>query len=100
MARSMDIGLQVNGDACSTIALIWTSACSRISAEGGPGSRFYGLINVAHQDWRWLRGVPRIRMLKQPRRREPAMIRQPPAATLTFDTGCAGDIERNRSFAD
>ena len=25
-----------------TTALIWTSACSRISAEGGPGRRFYG----------------------------------------------------------
>ncbi|MEN9543856.1 MAG: hypothetical protein RLZZ598_689, partial [Pseudomonadota bacterium] len=23
----------------------------------------------AHQDWRWLRGVPKIRMLKEPRRR-------------------------------
>jgi integrase len=26
-------------------------------------------LNVAHQDWRWLRGVPKIRMLKEPRRR-------------------------------
>jgi hypothetical protein len=28
--------------ASSTTALIWTSACSRISAEGGPGRRLYG----------------------------------------------------------
>ena len=27
------------------------------------------ILNVAHQDWRWLRGVPKIRMLKDPRRR-------------------------------
>ena len=27
------------------------------------------ILNVAHQDWRWLRGVPKIRMLKEPRRR-------------------------------
>ncbi len=27
------------------------------------------ILNVAQQDWRWLRGVPRIRMLKEPRRR-------------------------------
>jgi integrase len=27
------------------------------------------ILNVAHQEWRWLRGVPRIRMLKEPRRR-------------------------------
>ncbi|MGH8251712.1 MAG: tyrosine-type recombinase/integrase [Steroidobacteraceae bacterium] len=27
------------------------------------------ILNVAHQDWRWLRGAPRIRMLKEPRRR-------------------------------
>lgn len=26
------------------------------------------------------------------------MIRQPPNSTLTFDTGCAGDIERTRSL--
>jgi hypothetical protein len=28
-----------------------------------------GILNVAHQDWRWLKGVPKIRMLKEPRRR-------------------------------
>jgi integrase len=27
------------------------------------------ILNVAHQDWRWLRAVPKIRMLKEPRRR-------------------------------
>ena len=27
------------------------------------------ILNVAHQDWRWLRGVPKIRRLKEPRRR-------------------------------
>ena len=27
------------------------------------------ILNVAHQDWRWLRGIPKIRMLKEPRRR-------------------------------
>jgi hypothetical protein len=27
------------------------------------------ILNVAHQDWRWLRGVPKIRMLKEPRQR-------------------------------
>jgi integrase len=27
------------------------------------------ILNVAHQDWRWLKGVPKIRMLKEPRRR-------------------------------
>jgi integrase len=27
------------------------------------------ILNVAHQDWRSLRGVPKIRMLKEPRRR-------------------------------
>lgn len=27
------------------------------------------IMNLAHQDWRWLRSVPRIRMLKEPRRR-------------------------------
>jgi len=26
------------------------------------------ILNVAHQDWRWLKGVPKIRMLKEPRR--------------------------------
>jgi len=24
------------------------------------------ILNVAHQDWRWLKGVPKIRMLKEP----------------------------------
>jgi integrase len=27
------------------------------------------ILNVAQQEWRWLRGVPKIRMLKEPRRR-------------------------------
>ncbi len=27
------------------------------------------ILNVAHQEWRWLRGVPKVRMLKEPRRR-------------------------------
>jgi len=27
------------------------------------------ILNVAHQDWRWLKGVPKVRMLKEPRRR-------------------------------
>jgi integrase len=27
------------------------------------------ILNVAHQDWRWLKGVPKIRMLREPRRR-------------------------------
>src|SRR6202167_755391 len=27
------------------------------------------ILNLAHQDWRWLSSVPRIRMLKEPRRR-------------------------------
>src|ERR1700677_396574 len=31
-------------------------------------SRWFGGY-LAHQDWRWLKGVPKIRMLKEPRRR-------------------------------
>ena len=27
------------------------------------------ILNVAQQEWRWLRGVPKIQMLKEPRRR-------------------------------
>jgi integrase len=27
------------------------------------------ILNLAHQDWRWIRAVPKIRMLKEPRRR-------------------------------
>lgn len=27
------------------------------------------ILNLAHQEWRWLKAVPRIRMLKEPRRR-------------------------------
>jgi integrase len=27
------------------------------------------ILNVAHQEWRWLRAVPKLRMLKEPRRR-------------------------------
>jgi integrase len=27
------------------------------------------ILNLAHRDWRWIRAVPKIRMLKEPRRR-------------------------------
>ena len=27
------------------------------------------ILNLAHQDWRWIRAAPKIRMLKEPRRR-------------------------------
>jgi integrase len=64
------------------------------------------MLNVAHQDWRWLRAVPKIRMLKEPRRRVrflrheeadrlidalPAHMR--PIVRFALATGCrAGEI--------
>jgi hypothetical protein len=59
------------------------------------------ILNVAHQDWRWLKGVPKIRMLKEPRRRvrflrreeadrliEALPERMNPIVELAFSTGC------------
>jgi integrase len=64
------------------------------------------ILNVAHQDWRWLRGVPKIRMLKEPRRRvrflrreeadrliEALPNRLQPIVQFALATGCrAGEI--------
>jgi integrase len=40
------------------------------------------ILNVAHQDWRWLKGVPKIRMLKEPRRRRVRFLRREEADRL------------------
>lgn len=64
------------------------------------------ILNVAQQDWRWLRGVPRIRMLKEPRRRVRFLRREEaerliealpghmkPIVRFALATGCrAGEI--------
>ena len=64
------------------------------------------ILNVAHQDWRWLRGVPKIRMLKEPRRRVRFLRREEadrliaalpahmkPIVQFALATGCrAGEI--------
>jgi integrase len=64
------------------------------------------ILNVAHQDWRWLRAVPRIRMLKEPRRRVRFLRREEadrlidalpahmkPIVGFALATGCrAGEI--------
>ena len=64
------------------------------------------ILNVAHQDWRWLRGVPKIRMLKEPRRRVRFLRREEadrliealadhmkPIVEFALATGCrAGEI--------
>jgi integrase len=63
-------------------------------------------LSVAHQDWRWLRGVPKIRMLKEPRRRVRFLRREEadrlivalplhmkPIVQFALPTGCrAGEI--------
>src|ERR1035438_7488537 len=64
------------------------------------------ILNVAHQDWRWLKGVPKIRMLKEPRRRvrflrreeadrliEALAAHMKPIVQLALAAGCrAGEI--------
>jgi len=64
------------------------------------------ILNVAHQDWRWLRAVPKIRMLKEPRRRVRFLRREEadrliaalpvhmkPIVQFALATGCrAGEI--------
>ena len=64
------------------------------------------ILNVAHQEWRWLRGVPKIRMLKEPRRRVRFLRREEadrliatlpghmkPIVQFALATGCrAGEI--------
>ena len=64
------------------------------------------ILNVAHQDWRWLRGVPKVRMLKEPRRRVRFLRREEadrliaalpvhmkPIVQFALATGCrAGEI--------
>src|SRR5260370_31303005 len=64
------------------------------------------ILNVAHQEWRWLRGVPKIRMLKEPRRRGRFLRREEadrliealpdhlqPIVQFALATGCrAGEI--------
>ncbi|MGC2030300.1 MAG: site-specific integrase [Steroidobacteraceae bacterium] len=64
------------------------------------------ILNVAHQDWRWLKGVPKIRMLKEPRRRVRFLRREEadrlmealpthmkPIVEFALATGCrAGEI--------
>ena len=64
------------------------------------------ILNVAHQDWRWLKGVPKIRMLKEPRRRVRFLRREEadqlietlpehmkPIVEFAVATGCrAGEI--------
>ncbi|GAC1667903.1 MAG: hypothetical protein NVS9B2_10120 [Steroidobacteraceae bacterium] len=64
------------------------------------------ILNVAHQDWRWLKGVPNIRMLKEPRRRvrflrleeadrliEALQEHMKPIVEFALATGCrAGEI--------
>jgi integrase len=64
------------------------------------------ILNVAHQDWRWLRAVPKIRMLKEPRRRVRFLRREEadrliealpehmkPIVRFALATGCrAGEI--------
>ena len=64
------------------------------------------ILNVAHQDWRWLKGVPKIRMLKEPRRRVRFLRREEadrliealpdhmkPIVAFALSTGCrAGEI--------
>jgi integrase len=64
------------------------------------------ILNVAHQEWRWLKGVPKIRMLKEPRRRVRFLRREEadrliealpshmkPIVEFALATGCrAGEI--------
>jgi len=64
------------------------------------------ILNVAHQDWRWLRVVSKIRMLKEPRRRLRFLRREEadrlvealpkhmkPIVEFALATGCrAGEI--------
>ncbi len=64
------------------------------------------ILNVAHQDWRWLRGLPKIRMLKEHRRRVRFLRREEadrliealpthmkPIVEFALATGCrAGEI--------
>jgi integrase len=63
------------------------------------------ILNVAHQDWRWLNGVPKVRMLKEPRRRVRFLRREEadrlieawpehmkPIVEFALSTGRAGEI--------
>jgi len=63
-------------------------------------------LNLAHQDWRWIRAVPKIRMLREPRRRVRFLRREEagrllealpthmkPIVRFALATGCrAGEI--------
>jgi integrase len=64
------------------------------------------ILNLAHQDWRWIQAVPKIRMLKEPRRRVRFLRREEaqrlldampahmePIVRFALATGCrAGEI--------
>ena len=64
------------------------------------------MLNIAHQEWRWLKAVPKIRMLKEPRRRVRFLRREEaerligqlpphmqPIVRFALATGCrAGEI--------
>ena len=64
------------------------------------------ILNVAHQEWRWLKAVPKVRMLKEPRRRVRFLRREEaerligqlpahmkPIVRFALATGCrAGEI--------
>jgi integrase len=64
------------------------------------------ILNLAHQDWRWIRAAPKIRMLKEPRRRVRFLRREEaqrlleampkhmkPIVRFALATGCrAGEI--------
>jgi integrase len=64
------------------------------------------ILNIAHQEWRWLRAVPKLRMLKEPRRRIRFLRREEaesligelpphmkPIVRFALATGCrAGEI--------
>jgi integrase len=64
------------------------------------------ILNLAHQDWRWIRAAPKIRMLKEPRRRvrflrrgeaqrllDAMPMHMKPIVRFALATGCrAGEI--------
>lgn len=83
-----------------------TGCVDRTAAEAFAVRLKSEALNVAQQDWRWLRGVPRIRMLKEPRRRVRFLRREEadrliealpghmkPIVRFALATGCrAGEI--------